>query len=218
MQFYVYIVYTWMYAMSTSKRKSYHHGDLHDALIDLAVKALDKGGPESLTLRGLAERAGVSGMAPYRHFADKAALLAATARRGFAELRERLLRVDDPEDPSKSLVAFGVVYVRFACERPGLFRLMFGGAPPTDDDELTDDPRTVFGLIATRLADLTPPKRRRIAFVAAWSAIHGLASLMVSGRLRGPTPDAAKLAEDVGAIVVAGLLAGPAPYKARAAR
>src|SRR5271169_4924111 len=120
-----------MCAMSTSKPKPYHHGDLRDTLIDLAVGALEQEGPEALSLRGLATRAGVSGMAPYRHFADKAALLAAAARRGFANLRERLASVDDQADPKKALVAFGVVYVRFACERPGLFRLMFAGPPPT---------------------------------------------------------------------------------------
>jgi AcrR family transcriptional regulator len=204
--------------MSTSKRKPYHHGDLREAMIDLAIKQLERGGPETLTLRGLAERAGVSGMAPYRHFADKAALLAAVARRGFANLRERLASVDDPKDPRRALVGFGIVYVRFACERPGLFQLMFGGAPPTADAELTDDPQTVFGLFATRLADLVPPERQRVAFLAAWSAMHGLASLLVSGRVRGSAPDAVELAEEVGALVVAGLAAGSPPYRSRAAR
>jgi len=204
--------------MSTSKRKPYHHGDLREALIDLAVKELETSGPETLTLRGLAERAGVSGMAPYRHFADKADLLAAAARRGFVDLRERLASVDDPEDPRKALVAFGIVYVRFACERPGLFRMMFGGAPPTADAGLADDPSTVFGLFATRLADLAPPERQRVAFFAAWSAMHGLASLLVSGRLRGEAPDAVELAEKVAAVVVAGLTAGSPPYRSSAAR
>ena len=193
--------------MSTSKPRPYHHGDLRDALIDLAVEALERGGPETLSLRSLAARAGVSGMAPYRHFADKAALLAAAARRGFADLRERLASIDDPAEPKKALIAFGVVYVRFACERPGLFRLMFGGPPPTADEELTDDPQTVIGLFDARLADLVPPERRRVAFVAAWSAMHGLASLILAGRMRGPARHPIELAEQVGAVIVAGLLA-----------
>jgi AcrR family transcriptional regulator len=198
--------------MSTSKPKPYHHGGLRSALIDLAVEALEQEGPETLSLRGLAARAGVSGMAPYRHFVGKQALLEAAARRGFADLRERLASVDDPAEPKKALVAFGVVYVRFACERPGLFRLMFGGPPPTPDEELTDDEQTVMGLFAARLADLVPPERRRVAFVAAWSAMHGLASLILSNRMRGPAPRPIELAEQVGAVIVAGLLASePAP-------
>jgi AcrR family transcriptional regulator len=198
--------------MSTSKSKPYHHGDLRGVLIDLAVEALEQEGPQTLSLRGLAARAGVSGMAPYRHFADKAALLAAAARRGFGDLRERLAAVDDPAEAKKALIAFGVVYVRFACERPGLFRLMFGGAPPTADDELTDDPQTVIGLFAARVAELVPPERRRVAFVAAWSAMHGLASLILGGRMRGRAPDPTELAEQVGAVVIAGLLASqPTP-------
>jgi AcrR family transcriptional regulator len=198
--------------MSTSKGKPYHHGDLRDALINLAVEALEREGPEALSLRGLATRAGVSGMAPYRHFADKAALLAAAARRGFADLRERLAFVDDPTEPKKALVAFGVVYVRFACERPGLFRLMFAGPPPTADEELTADPQTVIGLFGARLADLVPPDRRHVAFVAAWSAMHGLASLVLAGRMRGPAPHPIELAEQVGKVIIAGLSASqPAP-------
>src|ERR1700722_14142677 len=106
-----------MYEMSTSKRDAYHHGDLRSTLIALALEKIEQEGPEQLALRSLAQRAGVSGMAPYRHFADKASLLEAVARHGFAELREKLREVEDP-DPRKALVAFGVVYVRFACARP----------------------------------------------------------------------------------------------------
>ena len=203
--------------MSTSKKTTpYHHGDLRGALIGLALKALEKGGPEALALRSLAEQAGVSGMAPYRHFADRAALLEAVARQGFADLREELRAVDDASDPQKALVAFGAVYVRFACARPGLFRLMFAGAPPTPDDGLAADPNSVFGLFAARIAQIAPASRRRIAFLACWSIVHGLACLLVGGRIRQKTHSPAELAERLGEILLNGLSAeAPGPKKAK---
>jgi len=194
-----------MYEMSTSRRDAYHHGDLRAALVALALEAIEREGPEKVTLRGLAEKAGVSGMAPYRHFTDKAALMNAVARHGFAELRESLRAADDP-NPEKALVAFGVVYVGFACSRPGLFRSMFGSAPPTPTDQLAETPDTVFGLMTNCIAQLVPPPRRSITFLACWSIVHGLACLLVSGRIRQPTPSSAELAESLGAMLMKGIL------------
>ena len=193
--------------MSTSKRGRYHHGDLRGALVALALEALEQGGPEAVALRDLAARAGVSPMAPYRHFADKAALLEAAARQGFAQLRDELRAVDLPGDPRKALIAFGMVYVQFAVARPGLFRLMFGGPPPTPDNEVASDPETVFALFMTRIAQIAPPARRQLAFLACWSIVHGLASLLVSGRIRQPTRPPAELAEHLGEMLMAGVLA-----------
>jgi AcrR family transcriptional regulator len=190
--------------MSTSKRSTYHHGQLRQTLIALALEAVEHGRPEDLSLRGLAEQAGVSGMAPYRHFADKAALLAAVAEAGFGALRQKLVEVDDPADARAALVAFAGVYVRFAVARPGLFRLMFAGAPPTPDDRLSD-PATVFWLFMQRIEALVPPNRQRDAFFACWSLAHGLASLLVAGRIRQPPPDPAALAERIGRLMLDGL-------------
>jgi AcrR family transcriptional regulator len=193
-----------MYEMSTSKRGAYHHGDLRGALIALALDTIEREGPEGIALRSLAQRAGVSGMAPYRHFADKASLLEAVARHGFAELRDQLREVED-SDPRKSLVAFGVVYVRFACARPGLFRLMFGGPAPTSSEQLAETPGTVFELLTNSIAQIAPPARREITLLACWSIVHGLASLLVSGRIRQPTPPPAELAENLGKMLMRGI-------------
>jgi len=176
------------------------HGDLRGALIALALESIEREGPEKVTLRGLAQRAGVSGMAPYRHFPDKAALLNAVARHGFAEFRDSLREIDDA-DPKKALVA----YVSFACSRPGLFRLMFGGAPPTPTEQLATTPDTVFGLLTNCIARLAPPPRRQIVFLACCSMVHGLASLLVSGRIRQPTPAPAELAESIGETLLRGI-------------
>jgi AcrR family transcriptional regulator len=195
-----------MFIMSTSKpRGAYHHGALRAALIAAAVDAIETEGPEGLTLRSLADKAGVSAMAPYRHFADKAALLEAAATEGFRRLRAACAAVDDPRDARKALTAFGIVYVEFAATHPGLFRLMFGGPPPTRDDGLADDPDTVMGLIAARIAEIVAPPRRRDAMLAAWSAMYGLATLVATGRLRGPKEKPAKLAARVAAVLFEGL-------------
>jgi AcrR family transcriptional regulator len=147
-------------------------------------------------------------MAPYRHFANKHALLEAVARHGFAELGDALRAVDDAGHPRQALVAFGAAYVRFAIARPGLFRLMFGGPPPTAGYRLADDPRTVFGLFSARIAQIAPPAEREVAFLACWSIVHGFASLLVGGRIRQPIAAPAALAERLGEVLMKGLLAG----------
>jgi AcrR family transcriptional regulator len=189
--------------VSTSRRSRYHHGDLRNALLGFALDLAERG--EDLTLRALSQRAGVSGMAPYRHFPDKAALLAAVAETGFAMLRQRMVEVDDPSDPLAAIGAFGGAYVGFACERPGLFRVMFGGRPPTPDDRPTADPASVFGLFATRIAAAVPANRRDDAFVACWSLAHGLASLLVAGRIRKPPSDPIELMKRTGRVLLRGL-------------
>jgi AcrR family transcriptional regulator len=196
-----------MYAMSTSKR-SYHHGQLRQTLVSLALEALETTEPEAVTLRGLAEKADVSPMAPYRHFADKAALMQAVAVAGFVELRKRLLAVDDPTSPRRALVAFASVYVRFACERPRLYRVMFGGPPPTPDESLSEDETTVYGLFTRRLGQIVEEPRRGEVFLACWSLVHGLATLLISGRIRGASATPEELGERLARSALAGLL-GP---------
>jgi AcrR family transcriptional regulator len=193
-----------MYDMSTSARSTYHHGQLRQTLVALALDAVEQGSPEDVSLRGLAERAGVSGMAPYRHFPDKAALLEAVAEAGFDALRQELVAVDNPADARAALLAFAGVYVRFAVERPGLFRLMFAGAPPTPSEGLADRP-SIFGLFMRRIEALVPPHRQHDAFFACWSLAHGLASLLAAGRVRQPPSDPAALAERIGRMLLDGI-------------
>jgi AcrR family transcriptional regulator len=193
-----------MYETSILKRPTYHHGNLSESLIALALNALERGGPETLSLSALAAQAGVSGMAPYRHFKDRAALLEAVARRGFEMLRADLVAVDDAAEPRKALVAFGAAYVRFALRRPGLFRVMFDGAPPTPDEALSADGSTVYGLFLSRIAQAAAPAQRMDAFLACWCLMHGLASLSVAGRLRSPD-DPEALASRLGEFMLARL-------------
>ncbi|MEA1651758.1 WHG domain-containing protein [Nitrospirillum sp. BR 11164] len=191
--------------MSTEKA-GYHHGNLRDALVRTALALLEESGVEALTLRAAARGAGVSAMAPYRHFADKADLLAAVAEQGYADLRDRLARADMAADPRQALVEQGVAYVLFALERPALFRIMFG-APLGDLPPKPPPAGSAYAILAARVAGLVPEEKREAAVMAAWALVHGLACLMVDGRLNrqtgAPPPDA--LARQVTGLFAAGL-------------
>src|ERR1700710_2248552 len=102
---------------------------LHETLIRSALEILAEAGVGELSRRAVARRANVSAMAPYRHFADKEALLAEVAAQGFRLLHARLAEAAaSAPEPAARLPAQGVVYVAFACEQPNLFKLMFGPA------------------------------------------------------------------------------------------
>jgi AcrR family transcriptional regulator len=107
--------------------KSYHHGDLKEALISSARKILSEQGADALSLRAIASDVGVSHMAPYAHFKNKKALFKSIAASGFRELSERMLL--DSQDLSKAqdlILAYGATYVAFAIDNPQLYRLMLG--------------------------------------------------------------------------------------------
>ena len=114
---------------AAKKASNYHHGALRDALIHAAREILESQGYEALTLRAAARRVGVSQAAPYNHFADKAALLAAIAAQGFSEFAAAMRQEMDAEvEPQARLNATGIAYVGFATSNPGLFKLMFGSS------------------------------------------------------------------------------------------
>src|SRR6266404_6293460 len=112
----------------TARRKTaYHHGDLRRALIAAARAILEEDGLSALSLRATARRASVSQAAPYHHFPDKDALLAALGAEGFDALdRSMRDRMEGLVDPAQRLIASGTAYVAFAVENPALFQIMFG--------------------------------------------------------------------------------------------
>jgi AcrR family transcriptional regulator len=120
----------------TTKR-AYHHGDLRAAVLKAAAAEIERRGFETLSLRELASLIGVAHSAPYRHFADRDALLAALAAQGFAELLKRYQDGARARTPAARLRACGRAYLELAADRPQLFRLMFAsdllsGASPPD--------------------------------------------------------------------------------------
>jgi AcrR family transcriptional regulator len=178
-----------MFTLSTpSEQRSYHHGDLRQALVRSALEILSEAGVAGLSLRAAARRAKVSAMAPYRHFADKEALLAAVAEYGFQQLGARLTAATATAPDRAGLAALGVAYVVFARDEPSLFKLMFG---PTIEKKsahpaLDEAGCACFNVLrraveaagfSDREADLDDVS------LACWSLVHGLSALIVDGRL-----------------------------------
>lgn len=179
-------------------RASYHHGDLRAALVAAGLAILEEGvDPSVLSLREAARRAGVSAMAPYRHFDDKDALLAALATVGFERLGAALRAADVGDDGRAALRAQGVAYVAFACAHPALFRLMFGARSPSKTGALLAAERATFDVLAGRVAGLMGAASAETVAdeaLAKWALVHGLAMLAVDGQLAmfaTPVPDLA---------------------------
>ena len=106
-------------------RSRYHHGDLRAALLDAARRLVARHGPDGFTMARAAREAGVSSGAPYRHFADRAALMTALARQGEDELRRRMaLATSSIADPLEAFRQQGITYTQFAVDEPGWFRVM----------------------------------------------------------------------------------------------
>jgi AcrR family transcriptional regulator len=170
---------------------TYHHGDLRAALLAAAAAEIERIGYESLSLRELAVSLGVSRAAPYRHFADRRALLAALAAGGFDELAAIYRKAAvTGKTPQLRLAASGRAYLAFAEQRPQLFRLMFASdlfnTVPLDPALTTaaGDCYQVFeGLVAATL-DTPDDRAIKAVTVALMSSTYGFALLRMGDRLR----------------------------------
>ncbi len=170
----------------------YHHGDLHNALIQAGLAILAEEGARALSLRAVARRAGVSHAAPYRHFADKDALLAAIAEQGFdmlaASTRAAIERF--PADPVAQLAESGWAYVQFALQHPDHLRVMFSGLLRTPEDHATlrTAGRRAFSLLVDimragqRVGVIVDGAPEQFA-LAAWAHVHGLAVLLIDNQI-----------------------------------
>lgn len=181
----------------------YHHGNLRTALVGAAIKLLEASGPDALSLRGVAAEAGVSQTAPYSHFKDKRALLAAVAEVGFERLRARMTPLDESASTARErFLQTGRGYVAFALGSPGLFRLMFNSVlgPLSDFPDLERKAQEAYGLFHAGLEGVVeggrlPRAEVSTLRVSAWALVHGLASLLVEQRLGGV--DAERLTAEV---------------------
>ncbi|MHC4960378.1 MAG: TetR/AcrR family transcriptional regulator [Planctomycetota bacterium] len=195
---------------------SYHHGDLKRALLQAASDLLEAGGPSAVTLRAAARRVGVSHAAPYRHFADKDSLLAAVATDAFHALRTELIASAGPLDrtPSRRIVAAGRAYVAFALAHPSRYALMFGPQIEGRDQQLdlAKARSEAFDILVELVTagqhegELVDGDPKALALFA-WSTVHGLAQLLVDGRL-GPVGSDARSGTVAGIaeLVLSGLL------------
>ncbi|MEX0342020.1 MAG: WHG domain-containing protein [Erythrobacter sp.] len=175
-----------MVTVSTSPA-TYHHGNLRDALLAAGLEALE--GPEGKapSLRELARAVGVSPTAVYRHFPDKHALDQALANEGLKLLgHEQAAAARKVGGGAAGFAETGRTYVRFALAHPALFRLMFTQGRPADGSKKPDEARAL--LTANTQALASDPERAEILALQAWSIAHGIAMLMLDGRI--PAEDA----------------------------
>jgi AcrR family transcriptional regulator len=181
-------------------RSTYRHGDLRRALVEAGIELARHGGPDAVVLREATRRAGVVPNAAYRHFASRRELLQAVRSAALAALAAAMERElaslpvgADPADFARaSLRAVGTAYMRFAQQETGLFR---AGFAVLDDSSVGPDPdkagpggRNPFELLSDALdrlveAGALPLERRPGAEYLAWSAVHGLAMLVIDGPL-----------------------------------
>ena len=174
-------------------RRDYHHGDLAEALVGVALELLNERGVSAISLREVARLAGVSHGAPAHHFGGKSGLLRAVAVEGHSLLAASLTKLRDrEEEPADRLRIIGEGYVRFAVAQPALFSVMF------DSDEIDRrDPEVRTAMAQTNvileecvtdLLNSPGNSSTNIApFVnAAWSQVHGFAKLWLSGNFGDP--------------------------------
>jgi AcrR family transcriptional regulator len=177
--------------MSHPARKpqnTYHHGDLRDALVRTALQEVERGGPEAVNISALAKKLGVSQPAPYRHFADRDALLVAVTAEAFRQFNV-LLR-DEIGKPSHrtKLSRLAQAALDFGLRRHGIYRLMFASrtmACAPEDSELHNAARETYDLLLEAME--APPiglVRERHA-LQIWAALHGVVMLAEQGLLTG---------------------------------
>lgn len=164
--------------------RPYHHGDLRRAVLDAAVAAIGASGPAAISLRDLARRAGVSHAGPAHHFGDKAGVLTALAAEGFEQLADAL---DAAQRDTGDFLEVGVAYVRFAVEYRAHFEVMFRPELFHPDDPAVSSARArantalVDGIRSVRAPKTGPDDQH--AELAAWSLVHGFATLWLTGAL-----------------------------------
>ena len=171
-------------------KDNYHHGDLHQKIIDEALSWIEQENIVSLSLRGIARRLGVSHNAPYRHFPDKESLLVAIAKIGFIQLNQALDQASKRyEDARQNLETIGVAYVRYALENQAYYRVMFSDLQlcekHPDLDWISQQAFTV-------LLDAIKVGQEAQTFIAedslqlahvCWSLTHGVSMLAIDRQL-----------------------------------
>lgn len=170
---------------SGGHKQPYHHGDLRSALMAAALRLINKHGVKGFSLKDAATDAGVSTAAPYRHFADKEALLGAIQDEGFSLFNASLAAAYAKADTAQSkIVALGVAYVRFALEHPAHFRLMFSmSGDKASSAEMGNSGFLLLVEAVDRLHPDAQPEWRKDLVVVCWSVVHGYAVLFLDGAL-----------------------------------
>jgi AcrR family transcriptional regulator len=194
---------------------SYHHGDLRVACVRAARELLEEDGSAALSLRAVARRAGVSPTAPYRHYADRDALVSAVAAQGYRELAEHLAAAHPSPATPDELAAVAVAYVRFALDHPALFRVMFAEPCDPTSEERVSATAAISEYVRGIVRTVFPGADAEALSTTVWALVHGLAFLHLDGKLDTSTPEV--VAEQVRSAVQALFTAAPAMSQSAAA-
>lgn len=198
---------------------AYHHGNLRRVLIDAALEIISEQGSDDVSLRQIAKRANVSHAAPYRHFKDKTAILAAVAKEGFEmmlrQTEERIAR--SRGDELEHFAICGLSYIDFALNYPSHYRVMFGTRTENSYycDAFTPESMPSFQLLCDKIRicrekGLLKNGDIREMTLAAWSIVHGFAMLRIDHHLPDRGMDA-KQFNDLKRAVVTTLYLGLRP-------
>lgn len=167
------------------QKTAYHHGDLRAALISAGLQLLAERDADELSLREAARAVGVSATAVYRHFPDKEAFLAALAHEGLDRLADAQHAAYEGASEGDRFDATGRAYVRFALENPALFRLVFTSGPAAGGEaqDVPEAMRFLRANVEERAGPGASGAEIWAKVVRAWATAHGLAMLMLDGKL-----------------------------------
>ncbi|GAA5053650.1 TetR/AcrR family transcriptional regulator [Streptomyces similanensis] len=168
---------------------AYHHGDLRAACLRAARELLEEDGSAGLSLRAVARRAGVSPTAPYRHYADRDALVSAVAAQGYEELAGYLAAAHPSPASAGDLAAVAVAYVRFALDHPALFRVMFAEPCDQTSEERVAATAAIREYVRGVVHRAFPGVDPEALSTTVWALVHGLAFLHLDGKLDASTPE-----------------------------
>jgi AcrR family transcriptional regulator len=181
---------------------TYHHGDLRDALVHAALQEAEQGGPEAISLKALAKKLGVSQPAPYRHFADREALLSAVTAEAFRQFSAMLREAVSKPSKRSKLSRLAQAALAFGLRRNGIYRLMFASrtmACASTGSELHAAAMETFALVLEALEAPAIGLLRERHALQIWAALHGVIMLAEQGLLTGKAANITReeLVEDI---------------------
>ncbi|TKW79566.1 MAG: TetR/AcrR family transcriptional regulator [Bradyrhizobium icense] len=158
-------------------------GDLREACVKEALAIIAKGGIDSLSLRDVARRLGVSHQAPYKHFPSRDHILAEVVGRAYADFAAHLEKRARSDDPYEDLGLLGRAYLDYARKHPLHYQLMFSTPlpDPAQHPDMMNKAEHAFASLREAIAKLPgrePGADVELDALYAWSVVHGLASIL----------------------------------------
>jgi AcrR family transcriptional regulator len=174
--------------LARKPENTYHHGDLRGALIKAALREAEQSGAEAISIKALAKQLGVSQPAPYRHFADREALLRATTAEAFRQFSTMLREATRKSSKQSKLSRLAQATLEFGLRRNGVYRLMFAyptGSSAAKGSELNEAKRETFALVIEALEVPALGHLRERQALKMWAALHGVVMLAGQGLFTG---------------------------------